>query len=142
MTISFIDMKMEDVPQILSMERAYFSVEGYNEEQMIDMLNNKNYDMKVLKNNNIVCGYIIIYKNVDFDEIFKIGVHQSLKRKGLGKIMMDYAKANCPKKLCLEVRSVNLGAVNFYLRCGFYVRTIRQNYYSLRQNALLMEFIK
>lgn len=136
------DITKADLKQVLNMELIYFPFEFFNRRMMVDMMKDEKYVIKVLKEDDIICAYIIIYKNVDYDEVFKIAVNDPHKRTGLGTKLIDYAKEQCTNKLCLEVRSKNLGAVNFYLNNGFYVVGIRKDYYLGGNNAILMEYIK
>ncbi len=137
-----VDADDSKIQQIAEIERISFVSEFYSLSQLIEMMKNPNYIIKVIIENNIFCGYIIIYKNIDFDEIYKICVKEEFKRNGYGSALVNYAKNNCQSKLFLEVRASNSGAIQFYLSNGFKINGERKGYYSGNENAILLEYIK
>ena len=140
--MQIIDADNADIQQIVEIEKNFFDKECYTYSQLVDMANNSNYSIKIFKDYDIFCGYIIIYKNIDFDEIFKIGVKDQYKRKGVGTSLLTFAKNSCLNKIYLEVRASNEIAINFYLSNGFNINGRRKNYYSGNEDAILMEYIK
>jgi ribosomal-protein-alanine N-acetyltransferase len=66
-------------------------------------------------------------------ELLKIGVTQSLRRRGLGSILLDTFISELQQRriseLFLEVRSLNHPALSFYLNSGFTEAGRRINYY-------------
>ena len=140
--MQIVDADINDIQQIAEVEKKFFSTENYTHSQLVDMANNPNYTIKVVRDNDIFCGYIIIYKNIDFDEIFKIGVKEQFKRKGYGTSLITFAKENCTNKIYLEVRESNDVAINFYLSNGFIVNGRRKKYYAGNEDAILLEYIK
>lgn len=140
--MQIVDADINDIQQIAEVEKDFFGKEYYAYSQLVDMANNPNYTIKAVRDNDIFCGYIIIYKNIDFDEIFKIGVKEQFKRKGYGTSLITFAKENCINKIYLEVRESNDVAINFYLSNGFIVNGRRKKYYSGNEDAILLEYIK
>jgi len=78
--MQIVDADDLSIRQIAETEKSSFITEFYLLSQLIEMNDNHNYIIKVVKENNIFCGYIIIYKNIDFDEIYKICVKNEYKR--------------------------------------------------------------
>ena len=137
-----VDANMDDIKQIVQIENSEFEKEKYDETQLSEMLKLENYKIVVLKNEFIVLGYIIIYKNIDFDEIFKIAINKEFKRQGLGTQLLSYVKNNCKNELFLELKDTNVVALEFYKKNGFIINGERKNYYGTGINAILMEFRK
>ncbi len=140
--MQIVDADDISIQQIAEVEKINFTTEFYLPVQLIEMMQNPNYIIKVNTENNIFCGYIIIYKNIDFDEIYKICVKEEFKRKGYGSALIDYAKSICSNKLFLEVRASNEIAIQFYLSNGFKINGKRKGYYSGNEDAILLEYIK
>ena len=127
-----VDADDSKIQQIAEIERISFVSEFYSLSQLIEMMKNPNYIIKVIIENNIFCGYII----------YKICVKEEFKRNGYGSALVNYAKNNCQSKLFLEVRASNSGAIQFYLSNGFKINGERKGYYSGNENAILLEYIK
>lgn len=73
-------------------------------------------------------------RHTEFEaELLKIGVTQSLRRRGLGSILLDTFINELQQRgigeLFLEVRSLNHPALSFYLNSGFTEVGRRINYY-------------
>ena len=73
-------------------------------------------------------------RHTEFEaELLKIGVMQSLRRRGLGSILLDTIISALQQRriseLFLEVRSLNHPALSFYLNSGFTEVGRRINYY-------------
>ncbi len=73
-------------------------------------------------------------RHTEFEaELLKIGVKQSLRRRGLGSILLDTFISALQQRriseLFLEVRSLNHPALSFYLNSGFTEVGRRINYY-------------
>lgn len=137
-----VDANIDDIEQIVHIENSEFEKEKYDEAQLSEMLKLDNYKIFVLKNKFIVLGYIIIYRNIDFDEIFKVAINKKFRRQGLGTVLLSYVKNNCKNKLFLELKETNVVALEFYKKNGFVINGERKNYYGTGMNAILMEFRK
>ena len=92
-------------------------------------------------------GEIVAYLNGlsigDEAELCRIGVNPMQRKKGIGSaVLKEYisylVKNNC-KRLFLEVRKSNLGAIELYKSVGFKTDGIRKDYYhSPTEDAYLM----
>ena len=102
----------------------------------------KTYDLSnYLKNDNyiilvneeeIINGFIIIYKNIDYFELESIAVDINYRKKGIASKLFDffinkYTKNN--DSILLEVASNNKAAINLYNKLGFEVISVRKKYY-------------
>ena len=77
-------------------------------------------------------------------EIYNIGVTETFRGQGVGKILLDEflkrARQATAEKIWLEVRSLNAVAIAFYERNGFKAYSRRIKFYSNPvDDALLME---
>lgn len=115
---------------IENLERICFNHGIYSEEQIEDMLGNKElYEFLVIGNNlGEKIGYLIIFDNSDSLEIMKIGVLPEYRKKGIGKILLNKLFEK-NRNILLEVREKNSVARNFYESNGFLVIGKRKNYY-------------
>lgn len=75
-------------------------------------------------------------------EILKIGVMQSLRRKGRGRELLsyceEYLKQQGVSQVFLEVSEKNLSAHSFYVKSGFVETARRKHYYADGSNAIVM----
>lgn len=90
-----------------------------------------------------ICGYVGIWLMVDEAHILSIAVRSSLRRRGIGELLLiatvDLAQALDQKAVSLECRVSNLPAQALYDKYGFKQVGIRPRYYSdNREDALIM----
>ena len=106
----------------------------------IDNLN-KNEKLYVYKENNEILGFIHISINFEIVDLLNIVVDKSVRKKGIGSLLMDYMITDLPKettRILLEVNESNLEALKFYYKFNFEVINERKNYYG-KNSALIME---
>lgn len=96
----------------------------------------------VYTENNIVIGfatYFIMYENA---EVSDIAVKKEYQGQNIGSTLLEEVIKKATDSHCglitLEVRASNSAAIEFYHGKGFRESTIRKNYYSNGENALLM----
>lgn len=81
-------------------------------------------------------------------ELLRIGVAYSHRRQGLGRSIMrhllDFTVSRFGEngKCFLEVSEKNLPASKLYESVGFFVRSIRRNYYGANEHAVQMEWME
>jgi ribosomal-protein-alanine N-acetyltransferase len=87
----------------------------------------------VICHGDTVVGWVCCRHNEFEAELLKIGVTKSLRRRGLGSILVDTVLRDLRQRgidqLFLEVQSLNHSALAFYLDCGFTEVGRRINYY-------------
>lgn len=71
-------------------------------------------------------GTVMAFLSLNGCHVEALFVMPSHQRRGIGKALLDKAKARCPR-LTLAVYPENTGAVGFYLRNGFTVVAERIN---------------
>ena len=86
-------------------------------------------------------GFIAWQKIVDEAEIKTICVAPQFRGNGIANKLCKEMIAKCQglKRILLEVDEANLAAINLYKKHGFIQYSLRKNYYSNGNNAVLME---
>jgi ribosomal-protein-alanine N-acetyltransferase len=95
----------------------------------------------VLLDNESIIGYIGLEPLVDHADITGIAVLNEYRKKGLASYLLNTAIEKCREinldNIFLEVRTSNLPAINLYKKLGFKKISIRNNYYSNGEDALI-----
>ena len=98
----------------------------------------------VCKLDNIIIGFVIYSNYKKESHLLSIAVDKNLQRKGAGSLLLEsmirQSKALGAKKILLEVRMKNKGAIDFYKKFKFVEDAVRADYYtgSNPDDALLM----
>jgi len=98
----------------------------------------------VCKLDNIIIGFVIYSNFKKESHLLSIAVDKNLQRKGAGSLLLEsmirQSKALGAKKILLEVRMKNKGAIDFYKKFKFVEDAVRVGYYtgSNPDDALLM----
>jgi ribosomal-protein-alanine N-acetyltransferase len=125
---------IEDLKQILEIERAAFPKTGYPKEVILNYAKRLPDGFIVVETGEQIVGYMI------FDQtghVYSTAVRPSHRRKGFGKKLFSHASEQSYGKLWLEVRSKNTGAIGFYQRIGMRIVGRIQGYYH-GDDALIM----
>lgn len=117
--------KINDINLVLSFIRKFFPQYSGSDNPFEKVICYK-VDDKVVG----FMSYSIIYEKAEMNYI---AVDLDYRRKGIAQKMFDYAlsdlKNNMVENFSLEVRADNRGAINFYLKNGFEIVTVRKKYY-------------
>lgn len=132
----------KDIKYIAALEAKTFS-DAWTEQSVRDTFEQKQAFITVAEDDSEVVGYCIIYYVMDEAEIARIAISEDVRRKGLGKGLLDYTCKCCREKqiekLLLDVRESNEGAIAFYKKHGFQTDGIRKNFYEMpKEDAVLM----
>lgn len=129
--LEFRKAKIFDVNEIVRLEENNFSSERYTEKMINDILKNDDNDyILVAEDSNEILGYIIYREQDEYIDIFKICVSEKYRNKKIGTGLIQYLEKYVHKKrLILEVRSDNKGAIVFYEKNHFKRIHIKKNYY-------------
>ena len=117
--------KVNDINEIISFIKKFFPQYSFNDtfEQLL-----------CFKLFNKVVGFISYSIIYDRAELNYIGVTEEYRRQGIAQRLFDYVlddlKKNKTQNISLEVSINNDGAINFYLKNGFEIKSIRSNYYT------------
>ncbi|MBW1694100.1 MAG: ribosomal protein S18-alanine N-acetyltransferase [Deltaproteobacteria bacterium] len=129
--------KAEDIDNILEIERQAYPKTPYSKVMFLNYFAYLPDTFVVVESDKDIMGYII------FDltgHIYSMAVEPSYRRKGFGKMLFNYALRRTGKRLWLEVRSKNRGAINFYKKIGMKVVGNVPNYYG-DDDALIMLYL-
>jgi ribosomal-protein-alanine N-acetyltransferase len=93
-----------------------------------------------------IAGYILFWIIEETLELHDIAVKGSYKKKGIGRLMMEFmmetARDKGVEEMFLEVRQSNVEAVRFYEKFGFMQIDVRKNYYNNPvENALVYRLL-
>ena len=125
---------IEDLKQILEIEREAFPKTGYPKEVILNYAKKLPDGFIVVEIAEQIVGYMI------FDQtghVYSTAVRPSHRRKGFGRKLFLHASEQSLGKLWLEVRSKNTGAIGFYQRIGMRIVGRVQGYYH-GDDALIM----
>ena len=132
-----------DVDAVCRIERTCFS-DPWGEDTVKQMLGSPFIKIfcDVDAKSGEAASYLVI-SETDCVEILKIAVMPDYRRKKLGTFQLERAKRAAlntfDKRIILEVRSSNVGAIAFYEKNGFKTDGIRKNYYkNPTEDAILM----
>ena len=96
----------------------------------------------------IIIGYIKIWKVLEESHIEQIGVIEKFRWQGIGEkllvLSLRYCWENSIKKILLECRKSNSSAIKLYKKYLFNIVSVRKNYYPLnnsREDAICFESV-
>ena len=96
----------------------------------------------VLKENDILYGFLQCSIIAPESELFEIAIAEEYQQKGLAtmllKFYLDFAKEKGCDTILLEVNNINMKAINLYKKFGFCEYGKRKNYYG-NNDAILMK---
>jgi ribosomal-protein-alanine N-acetyltransferase len=122
-------MRTGDIDKVYEIEAASFSDPWLKEFFVMEL----EHDAYVAEQDSIVVGYVCAWQVLDECTITNISVQPELRRKGIGKFMLENLFRIMHKRdvinYYLEVRASNLPAQNLYNKLGFRQVGIRKSYY-------------
>lgn len=138
-------MTAEDIPAVMSIEKRVYPF-PWTEGIFRDCLR-VGYLCRALEQDGAIQAYGVISIAAGESHILNICVSPELRRRGLGRRMLDYlmdeARRSGAKTMLLEVRVSNTTAIHMYQQAGFNEIGYRPNYYPIRdgrEDALLMAY--
>lgn len=103
---------------------------------------NENSRYIMAKTQDQIVGFAGIWKSVDDVHITNIAVKKDFRRSGIASKLLDkliqMSRLENVNSITLEVKSINIAAINLYLKYGFEKVGARKNYYKGTQDALIM----
>lgn len=128
----------KDYEDIIKTHNLYFD-NKWNIKDIETMCNVENYSFAVIKTDEEILAYAILYDTLDSLDLFEIAVKRNYKNKGLGmKLLGAVFDKYKNKDIFLEVNEDNKNALSFYCKNGFIKISIRKNYYKNNKNAIIM----
>jgi ribosomal-protein-alanine N-acetyltransferase len=135
-------MTEEDVDEVARLESVCFS-DAWSRRSFAEELRHRFSIPLVVKSGARIIGYACLWHIDDEMEIANFAVSPDLRRKGIGRKMMERvlweARTRDCQKVILSVRESNLPAVNLYTGLGFFEIDRRKEYYQRpTEDALIM----
>lgn len=130
--------KTEDINQITKIEEQAFPKTAYSKQTFLNYGNSFPDTFIVIETGDDIVGYIIFDKG---GHIHSTAVKRTYRMKGFGRMLFMHAVKYARKRLWLEVRSKNSGAIAFYKSLGMKITGKIPNYYGI-DDALIMEMSK
>lgn len=119
---------------IEELENAFFD----KEELISEFENNPFAKVLVLKEENVIIGYIYYSDIYDRLEINQFEINEKYRNQGKGKYLIQYLIDKEKKDITLEVKQDNYSAIKVYEAKGFIQKAVRKGYYN-GIDGLLME---
>jgi len=135
------EFRLSDLKRVIEIEEMSFD-EPYPPSILKDVFN-LGAGFLVAQQDNIILGYIIFWiRFEDEGHIISLAVDKKHRRNSVGKKLLGMAiqmfQKFKMKKIKLEVRSENKGAIKFYKTMGFHEEKIMPGYYEDGEAAVIM----
>jgi len=127
--------RTEDIDTILEIEKEAFPKTPYPKEAFLHYAAKLPDSFVVIERGGDIGGYMV------FDmagHILSMAVKAALRRRGLGKQLFIHALGCVKKRLWLEVRSKNPGAMAFYQKMGMRLVERNPGYYGDDDAVIMM----
>ncbi len=137
-------MRPEDLDEVLTIERASFSMPWSRGAFLYEMQQNSVARCWVGREAERVVGYLCLWEVSDELHITNVAVHPTFRRRGVARVLLggvlDDARQRRLRLVVLEVRPSNTEARGLYDSFGFRVVGRRRGYYyDTGEDALVME---
>lgn len=132
--MNFCSLNLNLIDDIHTLEKICFT-DYYSFEILSSLIDNKLYGYSMaLTENDVMIAYAIVYVVADESELHRVAVNPCYRNKGYGKAIINKCIENLSsaniKKMHLEVRNSNHGAICLYEKLGFELVGVRKGYYS------------
>ena len=139
-----LKLQKDDIDDVLGIEELVRPKHHWSKDSFYNELANNLAAYFGIKNeNDILAGYIGIWKIIDEAHITTLAVHPDFQRRQLAQALIIQAVEECYKNMIkyitLEVRESNEPAINLYEKFLFDSIGVRKNYYQdNNENAIIM----
>lgn len=137
-------MKVEDVPSVVRIDQASFSLPWPESSFRYEVADNASARCLVAEaTDGRVAAMIVSWMIVDELHIATFATDPDFRRQGIGSLLLTEALADGrrigARRAFLEVRASNMAAQDMYLKFGFAVTGLRPRYYRDNgEDAILM----
>ncbi len=143
MKVCIREMLIEDVDQVIEVEKNSFSTPWSKEAFNLEITKNILARYLVAELEDKIVGYGGLWLIVDEGHITNIAVDEGHRNKGIGSLLLEGLIKICKewnsKSMTLEVRESNEEAKNLYKKYGFKEYGIRPGYYADdNEDAIIM----
>jgi [ribosomal protein S18]-alanine N-acetyltransferase len=130
-------MSVADIPQVLKVEHAAFTMPWTETAFRNELLNNHFAKYIVAEQQGRIIGYCGVWVIIDEAHITNVAVHPEYQGQKIGWELMQsiiyLAQQSGAVRMTLEVRISNERAQSLYHKLGFEIQGIRKKYYSDNQ---------
>ncbi|GAA1437987.1 ribosomal protein S18-alanine N-acetyltransferase [Nocardiopsis tropica] len=127
-------MTADDVPAVITLERALFPLDAWSEDMLRDELAEPTRHYVVAESGHTVVGYAGLRSVPPEGDVQTMAVSEQVWGRGIGSALLtellDRAAARGVTHMFLEVRSDNPRAQDLYKRFGFVQIGVRRGYYN------------
>ncbi|WP_407638481.1 ribosomal protein S18-alanine N-acetyltransferase [Bacillus alveayuensis] len=145
MEITFRQMTLADIDDVLKIEHASFTLPWSRESFYNELAHNNYSHYIVMEWNGQVIGYCGMWLVMDEAHITNVAVLPEFRGRKLGEALMrkamETAKELGAKTMTLEVRVSNHVAQSLYRKLGFLNGGIRKQYYTDNQEDALVMWV-
>ena len=143
-SLSIERMAPADLPDVLVIERASFSMPWSRGAFLYEIEQNRVARCWVGRDDGRIVGYICLWDVADELHVTNIAVHPDARRRGIARALLEsvfgHARAAGSRMVLLEVRPSNTEAIALYDSFGFRAIGRRRGYYyDTGEDALVME---
>ncbi len=143
--LTYTPMTVDDLPDVLKIERDSFVNPWSRPMFERDVLHNKLAHIFTVRRGGLVIGYFSLWKIVDEGHLVTLAVDRSSRGHGLGESILRevvrLAESLNIIRITLEVRETNVDAIRLYLRFGFIKAGVRLKYYEDGTHAWIMDYL-
>jgi len=144
MRISVRKMESGDIPSVVEIDRASFSLPWPESSYQYEIHDNKASRCLVAEDeDNRIVAMIVSWMILDELHIATFATHSAHRRKGIGRLLLkaalEEARESGVRRAFLEVRESNIAAQAMYGGFGFQITGRRPRYYRDNdEDAILM----
>lgn len=140
--MTIMQMTSAHVPQVARLERVCFQ-DPWSERSIASELENPLSLWLVAMEEDRLLGYVGSQTVLDETDMMNVAVDPAARRQGVARALIqeliDQLKQRGSRKLSLEVRASNLGAIRLYESLGFVRLGCRPGYYrNPREDAWIL----
>ena len=143
--MEIVKFSEEDIDGVFLLEQLAYK-NPWTKQNFIDELSNQYSKSFVLKQDNLVIGFVGAWEVLDNADITKVTIMPNLQNKGLGKyifgFMMNELLKDGVNQINLEVRKTNEPAIHLYEKFGFKKIAERKKYYADGEDALIYVYLR
>lgn len=138
-------VKESDLPQLLTLEETCFQTDRLSRRSFLHWFKTGRRLFLVAERNEELLGYglVVLYKGTRLARLYSIAVRTDVRRKGIGRAMLehleDLASAKGRLAMRLEVSRLNRPAIALYESTDYRIFGLYHDYYENHSDALRMQ---
>ncbi|MCE5296116.1 MAG: GNAT family N-acetyltransferase [Euryarchaeota archaeon] len=136
---------VEDLPDMLVVEKGCFGSERFDLRMLENILSDKEDESFIVEDGSGTVGSAMIHHKTSLgrSRIISLAILPELRGKGYGRATLEFledrARAKRSTIMELEVRVINVAAIDLYLTSGYEVLGTISNYFGKGEDAFYME---